>query len=83
MHQKLVAVPVIPATWEAEMGRIEIQGQPWPIILDPSSKITRAKWTGGVAQVVDRLLCKWEVLSSNPAPPKTNRIHEASCYVVS
>jgi hypothetical protein len=32
---------------------------------EPISKITRAKWTGGVAQVVERLLCKCEVLSSN------------------
>jgi hypothetical protein len=35
---------------------------------DPISKITRAKRTraGGVAQVVELLLCKCEALSSNP-----------------
>jgi hypothetical protein len=32
---------------------------------DPISKITRAKWTGGT-RVIECLLCKWEVLSSNP-----------------
>jgi hypothetical protein len=31
---------------------------------DPISKITRAKWTGSVAQAVEHLLCKCEALSS-------------------
>jgi hypothetical protein len=30
---------------------------------DPISKITRAKWTGGVAQAAERLLCKCEALN--------------------
>jgi hypothetical protein len=34
------------------------------------SKTTRAKWTGGVAQVVEGLLCKHKALSSNPSPTK-------------
>jgi hypothetical protein len=29
-------------------------------------KITRVKWTGGVAQVVEFLLCKGKALNSNP-----------------
>jgi hypothetical protein len=33
------------------------------------SQIIGAKWTGGVAQVVERLLCKCKVLSSNPILP--------------
>jgi hypothetical protein len=37
-------IPVIPATWEAEIGRISVQGQPGQN--NPISKITRAKWTG-------------------------------------
>jgi hypothetical protein len=37
---------------------------------DPISKITRAKWTGGVAKVVEHLLCKCKVLSQTPVPPK-------------
>jgi hypothetical protein len=37
---------------------------------DPISKLTRAKWTGGIANVVQCLLCKHEVLSSKPSPPK-------------
>jgi hypothetical protein len=32
---------------------------------DHIPKITRAKWTGGVAQVVESLLCKCKALSSN------------------
>jgi hypothetical protein len=34
----------------------------------PISKITRAKWTGGVAQLEEHLLCKLEALSSNSTP---------------
>jgi hypothetical protein len=37
---------------------------------DPIFKITRAKWTGGVVQVVECLLCKCEILSSNSSPTK-------------
>jgi hypothetical protein len=36
----------------------------------PISKVTRAKWTGSVAQPVECLLFKFEALSSNPFPPK-------------
>jgi hypothetical protein len=32
---------------------------------DPTSKITKEKWTGGVVQVVEHLFCKHEDLSSN------------------
>jgi hypothetical protein len=42
---------------------------------DPISKITRAKWTGGAAQVVEHLLCKLEDLSSNPITPKKKEIN--------
>jgi hypothetical protein len=37
------------------------------------SKITRAKHTGGVVQVVEYLLCKHEALSSNPDPTTTTK----------
>jgi hypothetical protein len=40
---------------------------------DPTSKITRAKWIGGVAQAVENLLCKWEALSSNPSAQKKKK----------
>jgi hypothetical protein len=41
-------MPVILATWEAEIRRTEVQGQPRQIVCEtPISKITRAKWTGG------------------------------------
>jgi hypothetical protein len=40
---------------------------------DTISKITRAKWTGVAAQVVDHLLCKHEALSSNPSPTKKRK----------
>jgi hypothetical protein len=51
--------------WEAEIGRIEIQGQAWQTVMRPPSPIiTRAKWNGGVAQATEYLLCKHEPLSS-------------------
>jgi hypothetical protein len=36
----------------------------------PISKITRAKWTGGVVQGIEHLLCKCETLSSNSLKKK-------------
>jgi hypothetical protein len=36
----------------------------------PISKINRAKWTGGVVQAVEYLLCKCEGLNLNPSPIK-------------
>jgi hypothetical protein len=55
-------LPIILATWEAEIGRIKVQGQLGEIVYEtpPISKITRAKWAGGVAQAVQCLLCKWK-----------------------
>jgi hypothetical protein len=46
----------------------------------PISKITRAKWTGDGAQVVECLLFKREALSSNPSPTqnKQNQLKEKS-----
>jgi hypothetical protein len=44
---------------------------------DPTSKITRAKWSGNVAQVVECLWCRHEILSSNPNPTKRDRERES------
>jgi hypothetical protein len=41
---------------------------------DLISKITRAKWTGGIGQVVEYLLCKCKALSSNSSPTETKII---------
>jgi hypothetical protein len=54
-------MPVILAMWEAEIGRTWVRDQPWQIVLEthpPISKLTRAKWTGSVAQAVEYLLSK-------------------------
>jgi hypothetical protein len=41
---------------KAETGRIKVQGQAkGKSLRDPISKITRAKWSGGMAQAVERL----------------------------
>jgi hypothetical protein len=59
--------PIILASWEAEIGKIMVQGQPRQIIQEtPISKITRAKWTGDMAQVVECLLCN----HGTPVPPR-------------
>jgi hypothetical protein len=43
-------MPVTLASWEAEMERIKVQGQPGQIVHENLiSKIARAKWTGCVA----------------------------------
>jgi hypothetical protein len=57
-------------TWKAENGRTEVQGQPRQVFLKtPISTIITAKWTGGVAQVVERQLCKCEAMNSNTLVP--------------
>jgi hypothetical protein len=57
--------PVILATWETEIRRIT------------SRQIVREtllpKWSGGVAQLVDCLLCKCEARSSNPNTAKEKK----------
>jgi hypothetical protein len=57
-------MPVLLATWEAEIRKTNS-------LQDSISKITRAKWTGDVAQAVQCLLCKPEALSSNPSTTTT------------
>jgi hypothetical protein len=47
-------------------------------VRDPVSKITRAKWTGGVAQAIQHLLCKCKTPSSNPGPPNKKK----NCFSV-
>jgi hypothetical protein len=43
---------------------------------DLISKRTRAKWTGGVAEAFELLLCKLEALSSTPSPTKRKKRKE-------
>jgi hypothetical protein len=48
---------------------------------DPISKITRAKWTRGMALAVKYLLCKHETLSSNPSStPKKKKNCKKDVY---
>jgi hypothetical protein len=64
VHEWLVSI--ILTTWEAESRRIAGQ-----ILQEtPISKITRAKWTGGMAQVVKNPLCNCKALNSNLSPTK-------------
>jgi hypothetical protein len=69
---------IILATWEANIGRIRVQGQPTQIVLKIlSPKTAGPKWTGGTAKVVECLLCKCEELSSNTNPTqKINNIYK-------
>jgi hypothetical protein len=45
---------------------------------DPISKLTRAKRVGGVAQVVECLSSKHEILSSHPTTTKKKKESEAT-----
>jgi hypothetical protein len=67
-------MPVILITGEAETGRTVASPQSGQIVHEtPISKITRAKWTGGVAQIVECLFCKHKVLNSTPIPTKKKK----------
>jgi hypothetical protein len=71
---KLRFTSVIPATGKAEIERIVVRNQSLASSSqDPISKITRAKWTGGVTQAVECLLYKCKALSSNPCPIKKKK----------
>jgi hypothetical protein len=59
--KKNCQVPVVPAYNPSYLGGLRLRGSWFQLawadsLQDPISKITRAKWTGGVAQVVDCLL---------------------------
>jgi hypothetical protein len=63
-----------PSYLGAEIGRITVWGQLGQNVHEtPISKITRAKWTGGVTQAVECLLCKHEALMANPNPTRKKR----------
>jgi hypothetical protein len=65
---------LILATREDEICWTAVQGQPKQIVHEtpPISKLTRAKSTGGVPQVVKCLLCKHEA-QFKPVPPKKKK----------
>jgi hypothetical protein len=68
--------PIVLVTWKAEFGRITVWGQPRQIVWETLiSKITRAKWTGGVAQALECLLSKCKALSSNHSRTHTPPIN--------
>jgi hypothetical protein len=64
------------AIWEAEIGRISVQGQPGQTVYHTLiSKITRAKWTGAV--VKGQSTCFASVKpSSNPSPTEEEEEEE-------
>jgi hypothetical protein len=69
---------VILATWETEISRLRGRSQPrYTVHETPISKITRAKWSVGVAQVVEHLLCKPKPWVQNPIPPPKKFIKES------
>jgi hypothetical protein len=71
-------------TLEVEIGRTSLRTAQTKILQNLISKISRAKWTRGVAQVVKRLLfecllCKYEALSPNPTPTKKKLVRLCPC----
>jgi hypothetical protein len=64
-------MPIILATQEAEIRKIEVQGQPWQIVCETlSQKYPTQKRAGGVAQVLERLPSKCKTLSLNSSTTK-------------
>jgi hypothetical protein len=67
-------MPIILATWEAEIRGITVQSQPGQIVLKIlSQKYSTQKSAGGVAQVVKSLPSKCEALSANPSTTKKKK----------
>jgi hypothetical protein len=64
-----------PSYLEAKIRRTVLRPEWANSSQDPQNK-TRAKWTGGVAKVVEHLLCKCEALSSNPSPTEVKKINK-------
>jgi hypothetical protein len=62
--------------WENRGSRPAWANSPW----DPISKITREKWTGGVAHVVGCLLLNHKVMHSNPSPTKKKKKKRRSLW---
>jgi hypothetical protein len=71
MLQMPGVMPIILATWEARIRTKQI------IHEIPSSKITGAKWTRGMAQAVQHLLYKYKALSSNSSSTKKKKKAQA------
>jgi hypothetical protein len=65
-------MPIILATQEAEIRRIEVQSQPGQIEF-LSRKYPTQKRAGGVVQVLECLPSKCEALSSNPSTKKKKK----------
>jgi hypothetical protein len=58
-------MPIILAPWGANIRRIEVQDQPRKTVHETFiSKITRAKWIGGMGEAVECLFFKCKALSS-------------------
>jgi hypothetical protein len=77
-------MPVILATQETEIRRIKVQSQPRQIVLETlSRKYPTQKGTGGVAQVIECLSNKCEVLTSNLSPTKKIKIIAFICIMKS
>jgi hypothetical protein len=72
-----------PNTWEIDIERIVVCGQPWKMVPETlSPKLSRTKWTGDIVQVEELQLCKHEVLSSNSNSPKKLRIKHWKLFCI-
>jgi hypothetical protein len=70
-------MPVILATWEAEIRKIAVQSQPRQIVHKTLPlKYTTRNRAGGVAEVVEHLPSKCEALNSNPSTAKNKQTNK-------
>jgi ABC-type transporter Mla maintaining outer membrane lipid asymmetry ATPase subunit MlaF len=73
-------MPTILATWEAEVGRITVQGQPRQIVHE--TPISKMDWRHGSSSRMPALqVCKLEAMSSNSSPTKKKKSGSASLLI--
>jgi hypothetical protein len=66
-------LPVILATWKAEIRRIANFRPVWASSQDPISKITKAKWTGGLGSSSSVPALQGKALNSNSSTTKKKK----------
>jgi hypothetical protein len=55
------------------LGASQFEASPANSSQDLVFKIIKPKWTGGMTQAAECILCKWEALSSNSNPTKKKK----------
>jgi hypothetical protein len=68
-----------PSFWEAEIRRVEVEGQPGQIVQEIVSRKNPMQVRTGIVAQVECLPCKREALSSNPSTQRKKQKREEGC----